>query len=177
MVTEFNPTAERTFGYTRSEAVGRELAELIVPPRLREAHRLGLARFLTSGEGRVLGKLLEMTAIRSDGTEFPVELAIMKVAWDGPVMLTGVIRDITARKAAEAQLRQAQKMEAVGQLAGGVAHDFNNMLTVILGYAQSLADQIGSDKPIGSELLEIVVADEHATALHGHLLGLSPRQT
>ena len=78
-VVEFNPAAERTFGYAREAAVGREMAELIVPPDLREQHRAGLARYLAGGAPRVLDRRFEIEAMRADGTRFPVELAITRI--------------------------------------------------------------------------------------------------
>src|SRR5262245_17079349 len=75
-VREFNPAAERVFGFTRDEAIGKELAELIIPPRNRERHRQGLARYLKTGEGPLLGKLIEIEALRRDGAEIWVQLAI-----------------------------------------------------------------------------------------------------
>src|SRR5438045_287871 len=75
-VVEFNPAAERTFGYTRDEALGRTMTELIVPPSLRERHTTAFARFIESGQGTVLGRRLELTGMRADGSEFPVELAL-----------------------------------------------------------------------------------------------------
>src|SRR5437868_15499163 len=75
-VVEFNPAAERVFGYTREEAVGKELAELIIPAALRERHRQGLRRFLETGQGPVLGRRIEITGVRADGSEILVELAI-----------------------------------------------------------------------------------------------------
>jgi PAS domain S-box-containing protein len=140
-VVEFNPAAEATFGYRKREALGRTLADLIIPERLREAHAAGMHRYLETGERHYLGRRVEMTAMRSDGSEFPVELAI-EVA-EGPEgrIFIGYLRDITERRRSvedrirlESQLRQAQKMEAIGQLTGGIAHDFNNMLTSIMGY-------------------------------------------
>ena len=79
----------RTFGYTRAEALGREMAELIIPPGLRERHRNGLARYLATGDGPVLGKRFEITAVRKDGSEFPVELAICRIPTSGPPTFTG----------------------------------------------------------------------------------------
>src|SRR5688572_16102884 len=76
-IVEFNPAAERIFGHRREDVVGREMASIIIPERFREAHRNGLARYLETGKGPVLGKRLEMSAIRCDGTEFPVELSIV----------------------------------------------------------------------------------------------------
>ena len=100
-VTEWNPAAERTFGWTSEQAVGHELAELIVPPAMREAHRAGLRRYLETGEARVLGRRLEMRALHADGTELPVELTITRVPVAGPPTFTGYLRDISDRKRAE----------------------------------------------------------------------------
>jgi PAS domain S-box-containing protein len=103
VVIEFNAAAEGTFGYTKAEAIGRPLADLIIPPRLRDAHTAGLARYLATGEGRLLGKLIEITAVRSDGSEIPVELTITAIRSDkAPILFTGVLRDISARRQADA---------------------------------------------------------------------------
>lgn len=100
-VLEFNPAAERMFGYTREEVLGHQMAEMIVPPALREAQYRGLAQYLATGQGPALGTRMEMSAMRSDATEFPVELAITSIPIDGTVMFTGYVRDITERKRAE----------------------------------------------------------------------------
>lgn len=101
-VVEFNVAAERTFGYSAEEAVGREMAELIIPPELRERHREGLARYLETGEGPVIGNRIEIMGIRRDGTEFPVELTIVRAPLDGPPLFTGFIRDISDRRRRQA---------------------------------------------------------------------------
>ncbi|MGQ0712169.1 MAG: GAF domain-containing protein [Gemmatimonadaceae bacterium] len=100
-ITEWNPAAERTFGWTRDEAVGQEMSSLIVPPALREAHRSGLRRVLETGESRILGRRIELRALRADGTEFPVELTITRVPMAGPPCFTGYLRDISDRTRAE----------------------------------------------------------------------------
>jgi PAS domain S-box-containing protein len=107
-VLEFNGPAEETFGYSADQAIGTEMAELIVPPRLRDRHRAGFARYLETGQATLLGRRIEITGMRSDGTEFPVELAITRIDLPGPPMFTGYLRDITERKEAEAELKASR---------------------------------------------------------------------
>ena len=114
-ITEFNPAAERTFGYRRAEVLGQQLADLLIPPALRERHRQGFARYLATSEARVLGKRIEMTAVRADGIEIPVEIAITRIPLDGPPSFTGYLRDITERKRAEEKLRRSEAFLAEGQ--------------------------------------------------------------
>src|SRR5438552_965513 len=91
-VTGWNPAAEATFGYSAEDARGREMAELIVPPSLRDAHRRGLARYLESGTPVVLDRRLELTGMHRDGTEFPVELTITRIEQPGAPSFTGYLR-------------------------------------------------------------------------------------
>ena len=301
-VIEVNPATERTFGFPASEMLGRDLAEMIIPPALRAAHHSGLERQRSSGETRVIGKVLEMPALRASGEEFPVELFISRVEVEGTRHFVGYIRDLTKRKNAEKgmrrseerfrrlfesntigiaitdlngatieandayldmlgytreevlagkmrwdqmtpsehrgadqtavealrstgvappwekellrkdgtrvpviigiamleaseanrciayvldlsksrqlekQLWQAQKMEAVGQLAGGVAHDFNNLLTAILGFTELVKARLGADTTALDELDEVRKAGERAAALTRQLLAFSRRQ-
>jgi len=96
-VIEFNPAAERIFGYREAEAVGREMAEMIIPPALRERHRAGLARYLATGEGPILDARIEVPGLRSDGAEIPVELTVTRIPAPGPPVFTAHLRDITER--------------------------------------------------------------------------------
>jgi PAS domain S-box-containing protein len=107
-VVDFNPAAERTFGYQAEEVVGREMAELIVPPELRARHRRGLARYLDSGQGKLLDRRIEIIGMRADGSTFPVELTITRIDLPGPPVFTGYLRDISDRKAAEQELRASR---------------------------------------------------------------------
>jgi len=100
-ITEFNPAAERAFGYSQEEALGREMASLIIPETLRDSHRRGLALYNATSAGPAQGRRMELTAMRADGTEFPVELAISRILIDGKPMFTAYLRDITERQQAE----------------------------------------------------------------------------
>jgi two-component system, cell cycle sensor histidine kinase and response regulator CckA len=303
-VFEFNPAAERVFGYSRAEAVGRSLGEFIVPETEREQHRDGLAQYLAIIESRVLGERIGMTAVRKDGRELPVEVAIARTteeppsftafirdlsekkhadevhsrlaaivessddaiiskslqgeitSWnkgaerlyqwssaeavgksigilippalrgeddrildrilrgevidqfetsrlrkDGSIVevaltfspirdsagnitgVSGIGRDLTERRKAEAkvrrteeQFRQIQKMEAIGNLAGGVAHDFNNLLSVILSYTALVLKEMKPGEPFRADLEEVRRAGERATDLARQLLAFSRQQ-
>ncbi|GAA5448073.1 adaptive-response sensory-kinase SasA [Deinococcus depolymerans] len=105
VITEFNPAAEQIFAVTRAGALGQRMGELIVPPTLRDAHERGMARVQRGGPDRILGQRLELLARRSDGQDFPVELSVVRLPTDPPVF-AGFLRDITERRAAEAQLRE-----------------------------------------------------------------------
>ncbi|HEY8218957.1 MAG TPA: PAS domain S-box protein, partial [Methylobacter sp.] len=107
IVTEWNHPAEKIFGWTKEEAIGRRLDELIIPPALRDAHRQGLERFLHTGVGPLLNKSIEQVAIRRDGTEFPVEVSISSLKLGNAYIFSGFIHDITERKRLEHRFRQA----------------------------------------------------------------------
>lgn len=106
IVTDFNPAAEKVFGYSRTEAIGRRLAELIIPPALRQAHAEGLQRLVRTGESRIVGKRLEVTGMRSDGSEFPMELAVTEIR-RSPRAFVGFVRDLSVQRSVETR-REAQ---------------------------------------------------------------------
>jgi PAS domain S-box-containing protein len=184
-ILEFNSAAERVFGWRREEVIGSRLSQLMVPERHRLAHDRGLAAFRQGDTGPMIGRLVETTARRRDGTEFPVEVAISVAAVSDGNIFVGHLRDITARRAAEAersalegQLRQAQKMEAVGQLTGGIAHDFNNILTSVMGYVvlgQERAEQLADDTLV-RQLGQAHLAAQRARDLISQMLAFSRRQ-
>jgi PAS domain S-box-containing protein len=160
-ITEFNPAAEHTFGRRRDEVVGMHLADIIIPPALREQHRLGLARYLATGEPRVIGRRLELTAVHADGREFPVELAITRIPVEGPPSFTGFLRDITESKRAmhdwkqaqeklrnmQAELAQMTRVMTMGELSASIAHEVNQPLTAIAANGESSLYWLTQDAP------------------------------
>ena len=126
-VLEFNPAAERVFGFSRQEAVGKELAELIIPPRMREQHRRGLARYLKTSEGPVIGKRIEIAGVRKDGSEILVELAITAVKVSSAPIFVAYLRDITDRmRNEEASRRLAAIVESSDDAI--VSKDLNGII-------------------------------------------------
>jgi PAS domain S-box-containing protein len=182
-IVEFNPAAERVFGFARADVVGKEMAGLILPEGLRDRYRQCLASQPAGDENPSLGQRHELTALRADSSEFPVELTITPIRLEGSPLFTAYLRDLSERKRTEAtlqkteeQFRQMQKMEAVGRLAGGVAHDFNNLLTVITGYSDMLLEMLAADGGARGLVEEIAKAGERAASLTRQLLAFSRKQ-
>jgi PAS domain S-box-containing protein len=170
-----NPKAEEIFGYSRVELLSSPM-ELLLPLAQREAHAHQRGEFFRHPRARPMGIGMDLMARRKDGSEFPVEVSLSYVKSEGQVFAIAFVNDISQRKHLEEQLLQPQKMDAVGRLAGGVAHDFNNMLTVIAGYNRMILDELSPVDPLRECAEEIVRAAERATALTGQLLALSRRQ-
>jgi protein-histidine pros-kinase len=160
-VVDFNPAAEQTFGYQHSEVVGRLLAELIIPPDLRQAHVAGLARYSQTGEHVVLNRRIELRAMRSNGSEFPAELAITPILGQDKPMFTGYLRDISDRKRAEQEMLQlnaelegrvrertekltaanqelARANEAKDRFLATMSHELRTPLNAIIGFTGTL---------------------------------------
>ncbi|MCA1592041.1 MAG: PAS domain S-box protein [Acidobacteria bacterium] len=112
-ILQFNPAAEQTFGWSRAEAVGRSMAETIIPPQSRAGHMHGMARLLATGQSRLIGKRIEINALRRDGAEFPVELTVIRVGDDRPARFTAFIRDISERVAAREKLEAQEEQYRV----------------------------------------------------------------
>jgi PAS domain S-box-containing protein len=175
-VLDWNSQAESIFGWSRSEALGQPLAELIIPEVHRAAHKAGLDRFVRTGEGHVLGRRIEIDAQRRDGKEIKVELSITALRRRDGFVFNGFLRDLTDKIAAEDRLRQAEKMEAVGQLTGGIAHDFNNILTVITGTIEILAEAVENEPRLAAITRMIDEAASRGADLTQHLLAFARKQ-
>lgn len=145
-IVELNPAAVEELGYSRDEAVGREMAELFVPPDLRSAHRKALQRCVETGEGSLLGKRIELRAMRRDGSEFPIEITITRIGEAEPPMFTGFMRDITSRKAYEEERERLLELERVARLD---ADQSRGQLAAILS---GVADAVTAQAPDGTLL-------------------------
>ena len=148
IVVAINPAAEAMFGYSRREALGQSIGELIVPDHLKAAHEAGFARYRATREPHVLGRRVEMEARCKDGRLIPVELAITEVTLPDRRLFTANLRDLSAARQAVAEierqreaLHQSEKLAALGSLLAGVAHELNNPLSIVLGQATMLREE------------------------------------
>ena len=134
IVADWNDRAAAVFGWSREEAVGRVMADLVIPERYREAHRKGLRRYLESGKGEVVGRRIEVSGLRKNGEEFLVELSISPIQDRENILFIGFLRDITelqALRLARAELGRGMRRMAMGEMAASIAHEIKQPLAAI----------------------------------------------
>jgi hypothetical protein len=195
-----NAQTEQLFGYARDELLGRPL-EMLIPERARGVHPAHRAAYFANPRPRPIGARMQLAGRRRDGSEFPAEISLSAVQTDEGVLVSAAVRDVTdrleeqaerarlkaeaERERLEAQLQQSQRLESLGQLAGGVAHDFNNLLGVILNYAAFVAEELAAAEaeeganrwaPVRADVDEIARAGERATELTRQLLAFARRE-
>jgi PAS domain S-box-containing protein len=175
-IVSANRAAERMFGYSADELCGQNV-KILMPDPDRGRHDGYIANYLRTGKSRILGiGPRELVGLCKNEMTFPLELAINEMQAGAKRMFIAVARDIARRKDAEAQLRQAQKMEAIGQLTGGIAHDFNNTLTVILGSLEFMGEQIHDNLPAQKAMETALRGVDRASDLTQRLLAFARKQ-
>ena len=181
LITYWNPAAGKIFDYSVDEVIGSSILTLIVSPQSRVLFRQGLSLVKNCGtEAGTSGKIIELTVKRKGGEIIPVELSLAAIEIAGQCCAIAVIRDISERRRAlseweglQAQLRQSQKMEAIGTLAGGIAHDFNNILGAIMGYTELALMELSDGEPLRDHLEQVRNASRRAKDLVAHILAFS----
>lgn len=191
-----NAQTERLFGYRRDELVGQPV-EILIPQMEREAHRAHRDRYMADPRLRTMGSGMELSALRRDGSTFPAEISLSAADADDGLLIIAAVRDVTERLELRAErerlrsqaerdklerlLQQSQRLESLGQLAGGVAHDFNNLLAVISNYAAFVADEVAKDngqadlRSVRADVAQIQQAAGRAAELTHQLLAFARR--
>ncbi|KRP86649.1 histidine kinase [Bradyrhizobium yuanmingense] len=175
-ILNWNSQAEQLFGWRRDEVLGKSTIDLIVAESERDRVRAGLKRFLEDEGGRTLNRRRELMCCRRDGKEFKAELSVTALKRREGLLFNVFYRDLTDKIAAEERIRHAEKMEAVGQLTGGVAHDFNNILTVITGTIEILAEAVAKEPQLAAITKMIDEAAARGADLTQHLLAFARKQ-
>lgn len=176
-VVLFNAAAERVFGVPAREALGASLDQFI-PAKYRGAHGAHIRKFGEAGATtRTMGRLGTLHGLRRDGKEFPIEASISHATIGGRMYFTVILRDISDKQRLESQLLQSQKMEGIGRLAGGVAHDFNNMLMAIFNFIELAARNLPTEHPSRASLQGAKDAADRAATLTRQLLLFARKQT
>jgi len=177
-----NPAVHTLFGHAPEALIGQPLS-LLQPPALAAAHVHGMQRYVATGRRTLNWRAVRTSARRADGSEFPVEIAFSELDAGGARLFAAFVRDITqqrqeeqARLELQDRLRQGQKMEAIGVLAGGVAHDFNNVVAAILGNVALAEQDMMRGLPVGERLAQIRIGGMRARDMVAKLLAFARRQ-
>ena len=179
-ITNWNSEAEKTFGWSSEEAVGRPLYEVIIPQRYRESHERGLQRFLGTGDGKTLRQRTEITALHRNGREFPVEMATSPVKFGGQWIFSSFMRDIAEHKRAQEELLNAKQAAEEANRAKSIflanmSHELRTPLNAIIGYSEMLEEETQELGIVaaGEDLQKIQSAGKHLLSLINDILDLS----
>lgn len=173
VIRSFSRSAELMFGHQAEDVIGKNV-NVLMPSGDREAHGGYLERYLRTGERRIIGIGRVVEGETKDGRKLPVELSVGEARVANHRVFIGFMRDLSARRRIEDELRQAQKMEAIGQLTGGIAHDFNNLLLVIAGNLELI--EAHPERPDPVALKEAQEAVDLGAKLTAQLLAFGRKQ-
>ncbi|WP_441238013.1 ATP-binding protein [Bradyrhizobium sp. 930_D9_N1_4] len=176
IILEWSVQAEALTGWTRKEALGTDVVNLLIAEPLRDGFRQRMMRLLPELSNTPIGIRFEATLLHREGDEILIEASSTALQIGGRTVINNFVKDVTQKRFAEEQLIQAQKMEAVGQLTGGIAHEFNNMLTVITGTIEILADAVKDNPPLATITKLISEAADRGAALTSSLLSFARKQ-
>jgi PAS domain S-box-containing protein len=178
-IVEWNPAAERMFGRSRDAVLGLAVADVMIPPRHRAAHTAGMRRMAAGEAPRIMRRRVEMSALRADGSEFPIEMVLWRTTVGGAAYYTASLFDLTEREHAareierqREQLRQSEKLTAMGSLLAGVAHELNNPLAIVMGRA-SLLEAKCDDPALRADIVRIREAAERCGRIVRTFLGMA----
>lgn len=171
-----NRAAEALFGYQSGELHGQNI-QVLVPESVRPIHAEEVRGYCEDPRARPMGVGIELKGRRRDGSEFPVEISLNPVQIEEELLVVGLLADISERIKMEQQARLLEKMDAVSQLAGAVAHDMGNLLAVILGHTRIARDRIQGDAPLASSLEALSTSAQRATILAQQLFKIGGIQT
>lgn len=174
IVRSFNRAAERMFGFTAAEVLGQNV-RVLMPSPYSEEHDAYLQRYLTSGVKRIIGIGRSIAGRRKDGTTFPAYLSVSEVRLGDRHLFTGFVRDLTEQRQLEQEFLRSQKMEAIANLSGAIAHDFNNILMGILACARVASSERHGDPALRESFDEIAAAANRGVALTRRLLAFGRR--
>jgi len=173
-IVHTNAHVEDVFGYTQAELDGQPV-EILVPADQRSGHVAFRAAYLEAPSTRPMGQGREVEAVRKDGSTFRIEVGLAAIRSGDETLVVAAAHDITVRESLESQLQEAQKMEALGRLAGGISHDFNNLLTAINGYADLVAMELPPGSVLRDEVGQIRAAGARGAELIRQLLAFGRR--
>jgi PAS domain S-box-containing protein len=175
-ILNWNSKAEELFGWRREEVLGKNAIDLLFAEEERARLRAGLESFLETADGKPLNRRRELMVRNRDGKEFKAELSVTALRRREGLLFNVFYRDLTEKIAAEERIRHAEKMEAIGQLTGGVAHDFNNILTVITGTIEILSEAVAKEPQLAAITKMIDEAAARGAELTQHLLAFARKQ-